>query len=116
MCDAILHLVNHANFDIIVDSHLWIGPEDASSLKDLYPEVGRKDTEGAMLIPELLNALYNNQRQNVIFVPTYNYSSFVSGKLDEVLRSHNITDVYITGINTDYCVFAPGWRGWRAHK
>lgn len=37
----------------------------------------------------------------------YNYSSFAKpSKLDELLRSQSITDVYLTGINTDYCIFA----------
>lgn len=40
--NAIVHLVNNANFNLIVDSHLWIGPDDESSLPDLYPHVRRK--------------------------------------------------------------------------
>jgi len=67
--NAIVHLVNNANFDLIVDSHLWIGPDDESSLPDLYPHVGRKGTDGAELIPELKKTLSSSQSE-VIFVPT----------------------------------------------
>ena len=104
--NAIIELVNNANFDLIVDSHLWIGPDDESSLPDLYPHVGRKDTDGAELIPELKKTL-SSSPSKVVFVPKYNYSSFAKpSKLDQILQSHSITDVYVVGINTDYCIFA----------
>lgn len=104
--NAIVHLVNNANFDLIVDSHLWIGQDDESSLPDLYPHVGRKGTDGAELIPELKKTLSSSQ-SDVVFVPKYNYSSFAKpSKLDQILQSHGITDVYVVGINTDYCIFA----------
>jgi len=96
--NAIIQLVNNANFDLIVDSHLWIGPDDESSLPDLYPHVGRKGTDGAELIPELKKTLSSSQSE---------VSSFVKpSKLDQMLQSHGITDVYVVGINTDYCIFA----------
>ena len=111
--DTILHLIQQKdtyNFDLIVDSHLWIdATKGESSLINLYPDVGRINSEGAKLIPEIYTALYspNSDDDDVKFVRKYNYSSFAKpSKLDEVLRSQSITDVYLTGINTDYCIFA----------
>ena len=114
--DTILHLIQHQkdkyNFDLIVDSHLWIdATKEETSLTSLYPDIGRMDHCCAKLIPEINQALYstapNTNRDNVKFVRKYNYSSFAKpSKLDELLRSQSITNVYLTGINTDYCIFA----------
>ena len=108
--DAIIDLAKRADFVLIVDSHLWISPGDASSLRNLYPQVGREGTDKARLVPVLRHALYNNRpngRDGVVFVPKYNYSSFATpSPLEEILRSKGITDVYLTGINTDFCIFA----------
>lgn len=108
--DVILRLANEADFQLVVDSHLWMGPDDKSSLAELYPDIGRKGSDGAMLIPELQGALYESRpedRHPVVFVPKYNYSSFAGASgLDDLLRSHGIADVYLAGINTDYCIFA----------
>ena len=93
-------------FDLIVDSHLWIGPDDDTSLTKLYPDVGRRDTPGARLIPELERHLAPLSNNNVTFIPKYNYSSFVDTSLTSLLRQHGIEEVYLTGINTDYCIFA----------
>lgn len=98
-------------FDLIIDTHLWIGVDDASSLRDLYPDEGQRDTEGACLIPELRLVLNDKtgaeKPTKCIFVSKFNYSSFAQPScLDDILRSNGITHVYITGINTDYCVFA----------
>jgi len=95
-------------FDMIIDSHLWIGPDDVTSLTNLYPDVGRVDTPGARLIPELEQATTACRSRDVTstFVPKYNYSSFVDTPLADLLRHHGIEDVYLTGINTDYCIFA----------
>lgn len=113
--DTILHLIQHQkdkySFDLIVDSHLYIdATKEETSLTKLYPDVGRMDHCCAKLIPEINQALYSTaapNRDNVKFVRKYNYSSFAKpSKLDELLRSQSITDVYLTGINTDYCIFA----------
>ena len=55
------------------------------------------------------------KRTPCAFVRKYNYSSFAEpSQLNEVLRAHLITDVYLCGINTDYCVFATALDGFYA--
>ena len=117
LMDTIQRLANSSVFDLVVDSHLWIGPNDDTSLRRLYPG-GQMDTEEARLIPELRSLLDENTYVDATsdgkggkaprrFVRKYNYSSFAQpSKLNEILQAHQITDVYLCGINTDYCVFA----------
>lgn len=94
----------------------------------MYPSVGRRDADGARLIPELRDLLVDTcmsarnicsddktKRTPCAFVRKYNYSSFAEpSQLNEVLRAHHITDVYLCGINTDYCVFATALDGFYA--
>lgn len=97
-------------FALRLDCRLWFDGSVKSSLQDLYPDVGLAANPGALLIPDLTDDLR--------FVAKYHYSSFAGGaKLDSVLREATITEVYIVGINTDYCVlltavdaFALGYR------
>ena len=121
--ETIRRLATSTSFDLIIDSHLWIGPNDDSSLRKLY-SVGQMGSEEARLIPELRNVLGDNISADATssdddqtktedakrprqFVRKYNYSSFAQpSRLNDVLRAHQITDVYLCGINTDYCVFA----------
>jgi len=58
------------------------------------------NSEGAQLIPELRSI------PNLVFVPKNNYSCFAKSNLLQVLQNFNIGNVYVCGINTDYCVFA----------
>ena len=89
-----------------LDSRLWLANPAESTLSTVYPEwgvtMGIPDSPGAALIPELLPTLRNSKWQ---FVPKKNYSSFVDSPLLDLLRKHNITHLFITGINTDYCIF-----------
>jgi len=112
--DTIQRLATSDVFDLILDSHLWIGPSDTTSLRRLYPD-GRMDSEGARLIPQLRKSLSGTAASSYDeatatpceFVRKYNYSSFAQpSNISEVLRAHRIEDVYLCGINTDYCVFA----------
>ena len=75
-------------------------------------------SEEARLIPELRNVLGDNISADATssdddqtktedvkrprqFVRKYNYSSFAQpSRLNDVLRAHQITDVYLCGINT----------------
>lgn len=119
--ETIGRLATSSFFDLLIDSHLWIGPNDDTSLRRLYPG-GMMGSEEARLIPELRSVLLGdkvstgatssdgrtkNEATPRAFVRKYNYSSFARpSKLKEVLRAQQITNVYLCGINTDYCVFA----------
>lgn len=81
-----------------------------STLSSVYPDVGVAGTDGAALIPALEDA-------GLRFTPKANYSAFYDSSLDEHLRACGATTVAITGINTDYCIFATAldafYRGYR---
>jgi nicotinamidase-related amidase len=95
-------------FDLKIDSRLWLTSPDESSLAKVWPETAKTmfvaDSEGASLIPELREELEND---NLVFCKKYNYSCFSKpSELLSLLQKENISEVYICGINTDYCVFA----------
>ena len=91
-------------FDLCIDSKLWLLSPEESSLSWVWPETAKTmfvaGSEGASLIPELADI------SPVTFVPKNNYSCFANSKLLSTLRDAHIDEVYICGINTDYCVFA----------
>jgi len=91
-------------FDLCIDSKLWLSNPEESSLSWVWPETARTmfvaGSEGASLIPELAGI------SHVKFVPKNNYSCFANSRLLSTLQDANIEEVYICGINTDYCVFA----------
>ena len=90
-------------FDLVVDSRLWLSTKEESSLSWVYPETCTTmfvaGSEGASLIPDL-------RPYKTVFVPKNNYSCFAKSNLKSVLDDAEIEEVYICGINTDYCVFA----------
>lgn len=91
-------------FDLVVDSKLWLKTPEESSLSWVFPETATTmfvaDSEGAKLVPELQSI------PGVQFVPKNNFSCFAKSDLLQILRDAKIQQVYICGINTDYCVFA----------
>ena len=101
-------------FDLRIDSKLWLKSPQESSLSKVWPETGKTmfvaDSEGACLIPDLrdLTAVWK-------FVPKNNYSCFANSDLLSILKANNITDVYLAGINTDYCVFATALDSFQAN-
>lgn len=56
------------------------------------------DSEGAALVPELRDC-------GLEFVAKKHYSSFVASDVLARLQSAQIQDVYVVGINTDFCIF-----------
>jgi nicotinamidase-related amidase len=100
-----LALNKNGFFQVCIDCRLWLTSPEESSLSWVWPETATTNfvagSEGASLIPELADI------PHVEFVPKNNYSCFANSKLLQTLRDdNNIHEVYICGINTDYCVFA----------
>ena len=100
-------------FDLVVDSKLWLQSPEESSLSWVFPETGITmfvaNSEGASLVPELRSI------PGVVFVPKNNYSCFAKSNLLQVLQESSIEEVYICGINTDYCVFATTMASFENH-
>ena len=93
-----LVLSDPSAFDLILDCRLWIKDPTMSSLPTVYAG-GVADTPGAELHPDLVGL-------GMRFVDKFNYSAFVDSQLDHILQRNDIQQVYVAGINTDFCVFA----------
>eukprot|EP00906_Rhabdomonas_costata_P034569 RCo048634 len=90
-------LARSGRFALSLDTRLWIADPSKTSLTWVYPSVGHAGNPGAEILPELRDL-------NLTFVKKLNFSCFVDSELDECLRKASIQEVYLTGINTDYCV------------
>ncbi|KAG7346674.1 isochorismatase hydrolase [Nitzschia inconspicua] len=90
-------------FDLILDSRLWLRSKEESSLSWVWPETFETmfvaDSKGAALVVDLRS--YPMQ-----FVEKNNCSCFANSELQSILEKAHVTEVYICGINTDFCVFA----------
>ena len=99
-----LALNENGFFHLCIDCRLWLSSPDESSLSWVWPETAKTmfvaGSEGASLTPELCGI------PHVKFVAKNNYSCFTKSTLLSTLQEADIDEVYICGINTDYCVFA----------
>jgi nicotinamidase-related amidase len=99
-----LALNDNKFFDLCMDCKLWLHSPEESSLSWVWPETATTmfvaGSKGASLIPELRGI------PHLQFIPKNNCNCFANSKLLTTLREANIHEVYICGINTDYCVFA----------
>ena len=97
------------HFDLVIDSHLALActpPTQATICEVTWP----KSAADEALLPAL-------RFPHVAYAPKNSYSSFVDSTLDATLRAAGVTEVYLTGINTNYCVFATTLSAWeRAYQ
>lgn len=70
-------------------------PDDSELAK--WPPHAMRGTTWAEIVPDLVPA-----KGDVVLEKT-TYSPFVSTRIDEVLREHAVTRLYITGLHTDCC-------------
>lgn len=93
------------NWTLKIDSRLWLNNNQESTLSSVYPEwgstMGIPHSKGADILPELKQ----NSHCELQFVAKKHYSCFVHSELMDILKRAEITHVFITGINTDYCIF-----------
>lgn len=101
-------------FDLVVDCRLWLRSVSESSLAKVWPATATTlfvaDSEGASLIPDLRNVA-----PHMVFVEKNNYSCFAHTRLLSALQEANIQEVFICGINTDYCIFATALDAFQHH-
>lgn len=91
-------------FDVIIDTHLALDckrPEQSTICEIDWP----RGQPATALLPSL-------QSPHVTHVAKLSYSSFTGSTLDATLRAAGVDTVYLTGINTDYCVFATALSAW----
>ena len=92
------------HFDLIIDTHLAMGctsPEQGTICEIEWP----RGPAATALLPSL-------SYRHVTFVAKESYSSFVGSTLDATLRAAGVDTLFITVINTDYCVFATALSAW----
>ena len=92
------------HFDVIVDTHLALDcaqPEHATICEIDWP----RGQHATSLLPSLVFP-------HSTYVSKQSYSSFSGSALETTLRAAGVDEVYLTGINTDYCVFATALSGW----
>ena len=99
MIANIRRLAKSGKFDGLFDCRLSIDDPSRTSLTRVYPTVGLKSSKGSALLKSLMDL-------DLHFVAKYNYSSFFDTQLDSKLKSFGVTDVYLTGVNTEFCIFA----------
>ena len=90
-------LLVDAEWTFKVDARLWIEDTQKTSLTWLHPDVGIAHDPGSELHAELRN-------RGLVFVPKTHYSAFYDTDLEAELRRRGIEEVFIAGIQTDYCV------------
>jgi nicotinamidase/pyrazinamidase len=94
------------NFDFVVASKDW-HPSDSVHFRK-WPPHCVQNTDGAEFHPKLATDMINQ----VFLKGTKNkddgYSAFeaTSDDLEKILKQHQVTELYVTGLATDYCVRA----------
>jgi len=103
------NLIEKKPFDEIIATQDW-HPKNHFSFKELWPVHCVQHTHGAELAANLnknkiTKIIYKGQNPDID-----SYSAFFDNEhqqkteLDDYLKSKNITDLYIMGLATDYCV------------
>jgi len=106
--DKVVPVINQlmSHFDVIVASKDWHPPKSVHFKK--WPPHCVQDTPGAEFHPQILRG----KIQQVFLKGTKDkddgYSAFEATNLDlaTYLKQADITDLYVTGLATDYCVKA----------
>jgi nicotinamidase-related amidase len=88
--------------NLVIQLKVWITDPDKTSMTKVYPNEGIANTKGAQIIDELKDEHYD------YVVKKMNYSGFWKTDLDKILKKHKVKQIYLTGMNTGFCVFCTG--------
>jgi nicotinamidase-related amidase len=94
----LIKLFNKKNY-IVIQIKVWITNPSKTSMTKVYPNEGIANTKGTEIIDELKDEKYD------YIVKKTHYSGFWNTNLNSILKKNNTKDIYITGINTGFCVF-----------
>lgn len=104
--DRIIPVINNLmdQFSLIAASQDW-HPEDSNHF-DSWPPHCIQNTRGAKLHPDLNQEPIDQYFRKGITRDGDGYSVFEAGNKDfaQYLKDNQITEIYITGLATDYCV------------
>jgi len=56
----------------------------------------------------------NKENENVYYLPKGEYDAFYETDLKDILNSHGVTEVYVSGVCTDICVFNTVYGAYKA--
>ena len=106
--DAVVPVINSlmTKFDLVIASKDW-HPEETIHFEK-WPVHCVRDTPGAAFHPDLIK----DNMDQVFLKGTDNkddgYSAFEATNVDlnNFLKEHDVTDLYVTGLATDYCIRA----------
>ncbi len=84
------------------DSHI---PEDPEM--PVWGEHGMRGTKGSQIDPEVA------PQDGDVVMPKQSYDAFNDTPLQNILRHHNVDEVWITGVATDICVQHTAWGAFR---
>ena len=88
--------------DLVIQTKVWIANPKETTMTKVYPNEGIAGTLGAEILDELKTEHYD------YVVKKTHYSGFWKTNLDVILKRHRVKEVYLTGINTGFCVFCTG--------
>ena len=88
--------------NLVIQTKVWITDPKKTTMTKVYPNEGIAGTHGAEIIDELKTEHYD------YVVKKTHYSGFWKTNLDVILRNHRVREVYLTGINTGFCIFCTG--------
>lgn len=94
----------------ITNGHLVIMPVDIHEENDpyhpetnLFPPHNIKGTAGRNLYGQL-NALYEKNKEQIIWMDKTRFSAFAGTDLELQLRARGITELHLVGVCTDICI------------
>lgn len=88
--------------NLVIQTKVWITDSMKTTMTKVYPNEGIAGTLGAQIIDELKTEHYD------YVVKKTHYSGFWKTNLDAILEQHKVEEVYLTGINTGFCIFCTG--------
>jgi nicotinamidase/pyrazinamidase len=102
IADRVNELIDSGQFDLVVATRDWHPPDHASFQEQggPWPPHCVQGTRGA----ELHDSLDRDKIDAVVEPELEGYSGFEETDLAAVLRSHDIGEVTVVGLATDYCV------------
>jgi nicotinamidase/pyrazinamidase len=115
------HPPNHMSFHTThgkdafskIDLKIKINGDELNVTQDLWPKHCVKDTDGADFHPDLIVTSRDIRIQKGTIADIESYSAFgdefknkyENTKLNKILKEKKITDIVLTGLATDYCVY-----------
>ncbi len=106
IAERINALMRSGGYDLVVATRDWHPPDHGSFAEQggIWPVHCVRDTAGAQLHPDLDAAGVDVIVDKGQDPATEGYSGFDGTRLAELLREHDVDQVAVVGLATDYCV------------